>query len=96
MVIYVPDRRRIRCVTVVCVYVNTVLAGRRAMAERAIGERGRPQMGQLALSKGPARMGIRHCVQRPAIPCKGSFSFFLHDKFTYAWMMLHVMYVCSI
>jgi hypothetical protein len=52
-----PDRRKIKHVNVVCMYINAVLEGRRAMGERAI-EGGGFQVRQLALSKGPARMGI--------------------------------------
>jgi hypothetical protein len=44
------------------------------MGERAIGESGL-KMGQLASSRGLARVGIHSHVQRAAIPSKGSFSF---------------------
>jgi hypothetical protein len=49
------------------------------MGERVIGKGGL-KMGQLALSKGLARIGIHCHVQRATIPSKGLF-FFLHDKF---------------
>ncbi len=59
-----PDRRRFGHVNVVCVYSNAVLAGRRGMAEGAEGGGGGSGMRQLALSNGPARMGIFNHVQR--------------------------------
>jgi hypothetical protein len=49
--------------------------------KRAI--RGGSQMGQLDLTKGPAKMGICYHVERAVIPSKGSFPF-LYNKFMYA------------
>jgi hypothetical protein len=40
-------------------------------------------MGQLDLTKGPAKMGICYHVERAVIPSKGSFPF-LYNKFMYA------------
>jgi hypothetical protein len=53
-----------------CIHSNAVLAGRMGMGDGAEWERGF-EMGQLTLSKGPAKMGIHNQAQRAAIPSKG-------------------------
>ncbi len=53
-----------------CIHSNAVLAGRRGWGEGA--EWGRvSEMGQLTLSKVPAKIGIHNQAQRAAIPSKG-------------------------
>jgi hypothetical protein len=68
----VPDRRRIGLVTVACMQIKTVLAVRGWWGEEGWQERGL-DMGQLALSKGQARMGFHYHGQKANIPSKGFF-----------------------
>jgi hypothetical protein len=74
---------------------NVVWEGGWAIGERAIGESGL-KMGQLASSKGLARIGIRCHIQRTAIPSKGSFPFSYIINACMLWILYHVIHVCLI
>jgi hypothetical protein len=76
----VPHRGKLGRVNVVCLHSSTVLAGRSETGEGAVWGGGGLEIGQLALSKGPARIGIRSHVQRAPIPSKGVLSLLLYIK----------------
>ncbi len=75
----VHDRRRFRLVSFVCVYSNTVLAGKRemgkgAMQEGAVGGGGGSGVGQLTLSKDQQGWRFAAMFEEPQFHVRGFFS----------------------